>query len=292
MKLVTILTPTYNRANILGNLYKSLQEQLSYNFDWLIVDDGSADDTEQLASEFMKEEKFSVRYVKKVNGGKHTALNCGIREIETPLTIIVDSDDTLLPHAIQIIEEYYEKYKADESIGVLCFLKCKQDGELVVAFSQDEFVGSYVENRVKNSLPGDMAEVFYTETLKQYPFPEFEGERFLSEDVVWIPMALKYQSVFIRDAIYQCEYLEGGLTANDKPMKFASPLGSMMRGRVLMNRACGIKANIKGAIIYNCYRLDAKKPIPNSVRTENAWQKLLVCATYPLGILFNYKWKK
>ena len=99
-KIVTILTPTYNRGELLPRLYGSLLQQTQKNFEWLIVDDGSTDGTEKAISSWMMERSLSIRYIRKENGGKHTALNRGIREIETPLTFIVDSDDWLSKDAV------------------------------------------------------------------------------------------------------------------------------------------------------------------------------------------------
>lgn len=291
MELVTIITPTYNRGKELKRLYQSLINQESYNFRWLIIDDGSVDDTENIVKVFKENASFNVEYIKKQNQGKHTALNRGIKEIKTVLTFIVDSDDLLLPCAVRIIEDYYNKYKSNKKLGAFSFLRCKQDGTSIIQAPREEFVGSYLQCRIKDNLAGDMAEVFYTEVLKEFPFPEFEGEKFLSEDVVWIRVGKNYDYLFVNKAIYQCEYLEGGLTANDKPMKFASPLGSMMRGKMLMSKGCGYKANIKGAIIYNCYKCNVKVRIPQELKVEGLINNLLIILTYPLGILFNRKWR-
>ena len=94
--------------------------------------------------------------------------------------------------------------------------------------------------------------------------------------------------MFINEAIYQCEYLEGGLTANDKPMKFASPRGSKLRGKQLMSRECGMKANIKGAIIYDCYRLEVKGG--SNIELSTREKSLTTCLSI-LGKIYNNKWK-
>lgn len=286
MELVTVITPTYNRAYLLPNLFESLKQQ-ERNFKWLIVDDGSDDDTEEVVKGFKAD--FDIKYIKKANGGKHTALNVGIREIDTELTIIVDSDDMLLPGAIADIRQVHEKYRGNDKIGAYSFLRCYSNGKPVVPLDNDEFIDSYIRYRIKERRPGDMAEVFKTKVLKEYPFPEFAGERFLSEDVVWIEISKKYDFVFINKAIYRCEYLEGGLTANDKPMKFASPLGSMLRGKRLMSKECGLIANIRGAIIYNCYNLDS---VRGGVPAGEFREKLLIYVTKPLGWYYRRRWQK
>lgn len=288
MALITIITPTYNRSNLIDNLYISLEKQSNHDFEWLVVDDGSIDDTKKVIENIKNKSTFPVRYIYKENGGKHTALNIGIRTISTELTMIVDSDDILLPDAVSEISRIYKKYKDNQEIGAYSFLRCYSNGKAIVGLEQEEFTTSYIKYRIKENRPGDMAEVFRTEVLKQFPFPEFSGEKFLSEDVVWIQIGLQYKFVFINKPIYQCEYLEGGLTSNDKKIKFASPLGSMMRGKQLMNKECGIVANIKGAIIYNSYNIvsDCK------VRCDNMRQKMLVFLTKPAGMIFRKKWSK
>lgn len=283
--LLTILTPTYNRGHLLRNLYSSLLKQTNMNFEWMIVDDGSGDDTEAVVRNFLTQNPFKIIYLRKENGGKHTALNYGISRIETKLTIIVDSDDTLLPEAIKEIDIYYRKYGIKKKIATWSFLKCYSDGRPIVELEKKEFVANYIKYRIKGNRPGDMAEVFRTKVLKTYPFPEYPGEKFLSEDVVWIEIGKKYDCVYINKAIYQCEYLEGGLTANDKPMKFASPKGSMMRGKQLMSKECGFKSNVKGSIIYGCYKKICGDKLSLSTR-----EKLLCLLTKPLATFYFRKW--
>lgn len=289
--LVTILTPTYNRCDKLPALKKSLENQKNKNFEWLIVDDGSTDQTADWVEQIKKETDFPVRYIKKANGGKHTALNTGVKEINSELTMIVDSDDVLLPDAVGLIEKYYEKYKSKKEIGVFSYLRVFSNGNAIVPMEQDEQVASYIQYRIKENRPGDMAEVFFTKVLKGFPFPEFSGERFLSEDVVWIQIGLKYKYVFINQPVYQCEYLEGGLTDNDKRIKFASPVGSMMRGKMLMSPECGLKINIKGAIIWNCYQQEIASKLPKEVDLITLREKILVFGTKLVGRYYNKKWK-
>lgn len=290
MPFLTILTPTYNRRDRLPALFQSLQNQAYSNFEWLIVDDGSTDNTQEYIEGLRETAMFPVRYVKKQNGGKHTALNVGVRMTDTPLTIIVDSDDILLPNATELIAVYYQKYSGRKEIGAFTFLKCDQSGKPIVPLDQEEYVDSYIQCRIRENRPGDMAEVFYTSVLKECPFAEFEGERFLSEDVVWIQIGLKYYFVFINLAIYQCEYIVGGLTANDKLIKFASPLGSMLRGKMLMKKECGIKTRLKGAIIYNFYKTNTNGVLPKEVMLETFFDKAMVIATSVLGKYFYHKW--
>ena len=118
MKTVTIITPTYNRAELLKNLYQSLEQQNNKDFEWLIVDDGSTDCTQEVVEKIANKASFHIDYIWKENGGKHTALNVGIRTIHTELTMIVDSDDRLLPNAVDDICKTHRKYSNNGEIVV------------------------------------------------------------------------------------------------------------------------------------------------------------------------------
>ena len=199
MNNLTILTPTYNRASHLRKLYDSLTGQTDPDFEWLVVDDGSTDETQELLEELMQEHRLQMRVLRQENGGKHRALNRGIAQIETELTFLVDSDDYLPPEAVETIHRYHEKYyetfcksiavkdardiPENDSDVILCgysFLRCHADGRVNTAyFPEDEMIGTYRDVRINGNIGGDKAEVFYTEILKRYPFPTFEGEKHL-----------------------------------------------------------------------------------------------------------------
>ena len=177
MAIVTVITPTYNRANELKRLYESLVEQSDDDFEWLVIDDGSSDDTETEVNSYIGEGKINIKYVKKENGGKHTALNLGIQMIESPWTFIVDSDDYLKKDAVKILKE---KAKADDSPDIcgLAFLRESQNGKYLTnkLVEKDGYIDDFCHCRYGLGIKGDMAEVWKTEYLKQYPFPEFENE--------------------------------------------------------------------------------------------------------------------
>lgn len=291
---ITVLTPTFNRAHTLPILYKSLLGQTCNDFEWLVVDDGSVDNTESLILGYMEEGKLNIKYIKQENGGKHRALNSGISEINSALTIIVDSDDYLSADAIETIANYNEKHKDNKKIAGFSFLKAYPSTGSVIGdnYPQEEFEDNYIECRIKKDVKGDKAEVFYTDILKKYNFAEFENEKFLSEDVVWIEMAKSYDMVYINKPIYFCEYLEGGLSKSDKKIKFNSPLGSMYRGKQLMYEKMNVKTRIKGAIIYNCYKKEIKGELPDILKITRLKDKVLVALTKWLGNIYNRKWKK
>ena len=252
---ITVLTPTYNRGKYLEKLYNSLRSQTNKEFTWFIIDDGSVDNTKDLVDNWIKENKINIRYEYKTNGGKHKALNVALRQINTKMTFIVDSDDWLTEDAIDIIYKYYEKYKDNNDICGFSFLRKYSNGKINgKKYQNDEQIDNYINARINANILDDKAEIYYTEVLKEFPFPEFENEKFISEDVVWIPIAKKYNMVHINKAIYVGDYLEEGLTRADKKVKIKSPLGMMEHAKVLMIKECSFKSKCKGMLLYIIYR--------------------------------------
>lgn len=254
MSSVTILTPTYNRAAYLPRLYESLKAQTNRDFLWLVVDDGSEDDTQALLASYRRQD-VKIHYIRQENGGKHTALNRGIAEIRSELTFIVDSDDYLPENAVETILAYHEKYRETKGLCGYSFLRCHSDGRVNTAyFPSDELIGTYAEVRINGGIGGDKAEVFYTEILKKYPFPVFPGEKFMPEDAVWMQMSGPYRMVHINKNIYYCDYLEGGLTITGRRMKVHSPRGMVLRSRIYLNNpTICIKVKVKMMLLYQIY---------------------------------------
>lgn len=254
MKSITILTPTYNRAAYLPRLFESLKAQTNRDFLWLVVDDGSEDDTENLIASY-GQQGVELRYIRQENGGKHTALNRGIAEIQSELTFIVDSDDYLPENAVETVLAYHEKYRGTPGLCGYSFLRCHSDGRVNTAyFPSDELIGSYAQVRINGDIGGDKAEVFYTEILKKYPFPVFPGEKFMPEDAVWMQMSGPYQMVHMNKNIYYCDYLEGGLTNTGRRMKVHSPRGMILRSKVYLDDpAIRMKVKVKMMLLYQVY---------------------------------------
>lgn len=258
---LTVLTPTYNRADYLPRLYESLKAQTNQDFFWLVVDDGSEDETKELIESY-RDETAKVQYIEQKNAGKHTALNRGIGEITTELTFIVDSDDYLPKNAVETILRYHEKYADTPNLCGYSFLRCHADGRVNTAyFPSEELIDTYAEVRINGGIGGDKAEVFYTQILKQYPFPVFSGEKFLPEDVVWMRMSGPYQMVHINENVYICDYLEGGLTNTGKRMKIHSPRGMTLRAKIYLNDpvVCS-KVKLKMMLLYQIYGRFARIP--------------------------------
>ncbi|MCL2413891.1 MAG: glycosyltransferase family 2 protein [Bacteroidales bacterium] len=249
----TVFTPTFNRAYTLNQLYKSLIEQSDKNFEWLIVDDGSTDDTELLVEQFLSERQLSIRYLKQKNGGKQRAINRGVLEAKGELFFNVDSDDFLTFDAIEKIHSIWKNFADDPNLGGLCFRKkSHRTGEIIgPKFPYQSFVASSLDVAFKYGVGGDKAEIFVTKKLKEYPFPVPKNEKFVPEGYIWNKLSRKYPLLFVDDPVYMCDYLGDGYTSNIKGVFRRNPKGVAMYYKdILKYKEVPLKEKLKALIRY------------------------------------------
>lgn len=257
MSLISILTPTYNRGKLLLPLYESLKNLTFEDFEWLIVDDGSEDDTEQYALSWIahniQNAEFPIRYIKKSNGGKHTAINRGVREANGELILILDSDDTLPADSLATIAQYYEQCKGYKDCAGVCGLMAHHDGQLIgTGFPKEPMYESALQFRYaeKGNVTGDLLEVYKTSVMREFPFPEIENEKFCPESLVWNRIANKYKLFCFNKVIYYRDYLEGGLTSKIVRIRMNSPIASSMTYAEMLDYNISLKWKIRSAINY------------------------------------------
>ena len=207
--MITVLTPTFNRSDLLKRLFVSLTKQTEQKFEWLIVDDGSTDSTENVVNEFTENCSFTIRYVYKENGGKHSALNVGFDGADGDWIFIVDSDDWLKDDCIETIKSLIES--VDDSTGSISMLRTFDDGQ-IIGEEFPAFLENYLD-RIHHNVVGDKGDVFRKSALSNFHFPVFSGENFLAESPLFIWMGLNFKTYFINYPGYICEYQEGGLSA-------------------------------------------------------------------------------
>lgn len=296
MNVLAILTPAYNRAELLKRTYKSLTDQTNKNFVWYIVDDGSSDNTEQIVKDFIKENKnkkdFEIVYTKKENGGKHTALNVGIKQIKEDYVIILDSDDYLTNDAVETIIKDAPLIDNREDICGFGYLKLTTDGKSVgKIYTGDGIVDTFINQRHNNKTYGDKAEVFKTEILKQFPFPEFENEKFVSEATVWCVMSGKYKMMFFNKGIYVCEYQEGGLSDGVHKRLFKNPKGASACYKQMSTKDFCFKLRVKYTIAYIVYSLEAGMSL-KEMKENHPYNKFLISLLYIPSKIYHKKLKR
>lgn len=223
---ITLFTPTYNRAYILDTLYRSIQRQTFRDFEWLIVDDGSSDNTVGLIQKWMADgNDFPIRYYRQENGGKCRAINKGLDLAEGELFFTVDSDDYLTDDALEKVLQWEEELPNDRKY-------CGFAGNLGTTPNKTTnriFEKAYVDGTALDRygiVDGERAMVFYTNIHRNYPYPVFEGENFMTEAITWNRMAHDgYKMRFYNDIIWVFEYKEDGLTKAGSSIFLKNPRG-------------------------------------------------------------------
>ena len=288
---ITVLTPTYNRANQLKNLYSSLIMQKNLNFQWIIVDDGSTDDTRIVVQEFQKNASFPIKYIYQSNKGKHCALNKGISHINTEYTFIVDSDDILTHNAIETFYHDEKKINGRDDICGIGYLRGYSDNDVIGdKYPCDYEIADYITIRVNQGVSGDKAEIWKTYDLKNCPFPEITNEIFFGEGYVWFKLALKKKTLFINKIIYITEYLEGGLSKSGRALRIKCPVGGMMNAEIMMHKPFNLANRFKGTMLYIAYAKFAKKKFKDILNDTK--ECFLVFLGYFPGFLLFFIWKK
>ncbi len=287
MKTVTVLTPTYNRVNYLDKVYKSLCAQTNKEFEWIIIDDGSDDCTEELVLSWIEESDFTIVYKKKKNGGKHTALNMGFDIANSKYLIILDSDDTLTEDAVETIIKTWKIHENYHKIGCVVFLKLFSDRSVV---GEKFLIDGEITTLFKQRMIGDKAETFRTSILKKYKFPVIPGEKFIGESVVWCNIAKKYKYAFYNKGIYVCEYLEDGLTKSGRALRIKNPKGGMLVNNMKMSCPISKKNKIKSVILYGTYACFSDESTVKCLINSN--KSFFSFLLFPISYMIYIKWRK
>lgn len=225
----TVLTPSYNRGDLLWGLFQSLQRQTFHDFEWVIVDDGSTDNTDQVVAQMRNTEHFfPIIYKKTPNGGKHRAWNRGLELASGEMIFGCDSDDYLTDDALEKADHIEKTIPPEERIHFagICGLKGFKNRTMV----GDTFPGDYMDmtylERIHNNVKGDKTEIFYTSVWKKYKYFEFENEKFITEATSLMRMAeddLKIR--FFNCIVKIIEYRPDGLTASSRSLFDQNPQG-------------------------------------------------------------------
>ncbi|MEG1616799.1 MAG: glycosyltransferase family A protein [Bacteroidales bacterium] len=286
--MISILTATYNRAHLLPRLYESLLNQSDQNFEWIIVDDGSTDNTQEVVSKFMMEGLFSIRSIYRHNGGKHRAINCSVKEAKGELCFIVDSDDILCGNAIELIHNYWNTIPDHHLFAGVVGLKAYFDSRIIGSSSDkiphilDTDMLSY---RTRYRVKGDRAEIFRTEVLKEYTFPEIEGEFFCPEALVWNRISQKYKMRYFNETIYLCEYLPDGLTAKIIKLRCENTVASLSYYKELSTYDIPLTEQLKAYINYWRFAFSSKRDIGSLLKEISPYSLFM----FPFGYYMHLK---
>lgn len=227
MKILTVFTPAYNRAYCLDRLYKSLCEQTCKDFIWLIVDDGSIDNTRQLVESWITENTIEIRYFYKINGGMHTAHNLAYQLIDTEINTCIDSDDYMPLDAVASIIECWNGVKNDHTVAGIVGLDEDPSGNLIgtrlpVDGTRSKLGALYNKHKVS----GDKKLVYRSCITRVYPaYPEYSDEKLVPLGRLYILIDRDYSIVCFNKVWVTVDYQLNGSSNTIFSQYFQSPKG-------------------------------------------------------------------
>lgn len=231
---ITVFTPAYNRAHTLPRTYESLKKQSNKSFKWLIIDDGSIDNTKELVNQWLMEDVgFEIKYIYKENGGMHTAHNVAYQNIDTELNVCIDSDDCLADDAINKILKKWESVDQKKYAGLIG-LDYTLDGKLIGNdlgdLEETTLTGYYASGG-----SGDKKLVYRTDVINQYPeYPVFEGEKYVALAYKYRLIDQDYKLAVLNECLCNVEYQEDGSSATMWKQYMKNPKGFAFWRKICM----------------------------------------------------------
>lgn len=290
---ITVFTPSYNRAYTITKLYRSLLKQSYKNFEWIVVDDGSTDNTQELIQKFIQERLIKITYYKQKNGGKHRAINKGLDFAKGELFFIVDSDDYLTENALEVVWKGWNDIDNKKEFCGISGLKGFSTSQIVGNSHRDYILDcSILDYRYKYEIRGDKAEVFVTDILKENKFPEIDGENFISESIVWNCLGNKYLMRWINEIIYICNYLDDGLSSKITPLRIKNIKGTLMLYKLNLEYDLPFKYKFKNCINYYRFLFHSNFSRKDHLLAINFLNLLGVVGGFIMYIIDSYKLKR
>ncbi len=289
MRILTIFTPSYNRAHTITRTYNSLLRQTCKDFEWLVIDDGSTDNTQCLVEGWIKDNKIPIRYFKKENGGLYTGYNTAYANIDTELNVCIDSDDFMPDNAVEIIVSHWKKYGGERYAG-MTGLDFTLEGEPIGGYFPNDLKEGYlIDYRRKYQHHGDTKQVMRTDIMKKVaPLTGFSGEKNFNPIYLLMQADQMLPSLFINHNLCFVDYQIGADSMSsaifhqyvDSPKSFAK-----MRMLEMVLKRNTLRNIIRVCIHYNASTIIAK----DKEWLKKSPRKFLTVATRPFGyILASY----
>ena len=286
MEKLTVITPTYNRSEKLKEVFESLNKQTINDFIWLIIDDGSTDNTKETVDEFNKIKKFHIEYYYKDNGGKASALNVALDKVKTDYCCCLDSDDTFTPTAIETALKELETEKDNDNCCGVVALRTSKEG-IPLGNKQIPSKYQYISiGELYTILDKTELICFYKyKFIKDIKFPTIKGEKFISPTWFQYKATEKRKFKVSNGQFCICEYLDDGLTKNKKSVILKNPKGYTLVKRESLKNSKNIKKTIKHAIMYDYGSLLSK----NKEFIKESPKKVATIISLPFALIILLK---
>lgn len=285
MNTLTIFTPAYNRAHTIGRTYESLCRQTCKDFEWLVIDDGSSDNTRALVEGWIKEDKIPIRYIYQQNQGMHGAHNTAYRNITTELNTCIDSDDYMPDDAVEKIVTFWKRHGSDRYAGIIG-LDQTEDGKIIGTELPADRNATTLCGFYARGGRGDKKLVYRTEVIRQYPeYPLFEGEKYVSLGYKYLLIDQDYELLALNEPLVTVEYQADGSSRNMYKQYWNNPQGFVFIRKVDMQLIPSWKRKFISCIHYVSSSLRAEN---RKFIQESPLPFLTVLAVLPGYLLYKY----
>lgn len=284
MPTLTVFTPAYNRAHTLERTYGSLRRQKCKDFLWLIIDDGSTDETSALVKGWQQEvQGFEIRYIYKENGGMHTAHNAAYENIDTELNVCIDSDDMLAEDAVEKIVNKWEKIKNLGYAGMIG-LDADFEGNIIGKGFPEDMEATTLTGYYSQGGTGDKKLVYRTDIIKKYPpYPVFEGEKYVALAYKYRLIDQEYQLAVLDEILCNVEYQADGSSNTMFQQYIKNP-----KGFAFWRKVCMQYPESKKRMFVDCIHYVSSSQIArNKSYIQESPKKLLTVLCIPLGWLLT-----
>ena len=285
MKKLTVFTPTFNRAYCLHQVYESLIIQKNKDFLWLIIDDGSSDNTREKIKTWHNENLMEIQYIYQENRGMHSTYNTAYENCHTELIVCIDSDDFLGENAIEKIISFWQK-KGSEKFAGLVGLDADFKNKIIGKKFPENLKSSTLEDLYqKYKIPGDKKLVYRTDVVRKYPkYPSFEGENFVPHGTLFVQIDKDYELLLLNEILVNVQYQTDGSSLNIFKQYIRYPKGFRYSRLIEMRHSSYLKVRFKAAIHY----VSSSIQLGEHNFFKNNPYKLLTFIAIPFGILLNF----
>ena len=282
---LTVFTPAYNRAHTLPRTYESLLKQNNKDFIWLIIDDGSSDNTEELVREWQSRENgFEIEYIKKENGGMHTAHNTAYENIHTELNVCIDSDDCMADNAVEKILSKWARVRNKGYAGIIA-LDTDFEGNVIGKGFEADIRETTVSGYYALGGAGDKKLIYRTDVINQYPpYPVFEGEKYVSLAYKYRLIDQDYRMAVLDEVVCNVEYQPDGSTNNMFKQYLNNPKGFAFWRTIRMK----YPDSKKRLLIDNIHYVSSSILARNKAFIKESPTKFLTVLTIPFGIVLTF----
>jgi glycosyltransferase involved in cell wall biosynthesis len=290
--MFSIITSTHNRGHLLPQLFESLLQQDFNDMEWIIVDDGSNDDTPTRVKGFRDQADFPVVYVRQEDAGKRVADQSGLAISRGELATCVDDDDFFLPRVLAGVQEDWLAVRGDSRIAGMSYICVDRDRHIIGReFPSNVFVSTHIECRINKHIWGDKIEFTRPAIHMQFLAPGAPGERFASETVTWIRISEHFKTAYHNRPVLVKDYLDHGTSDNWRALNFRAPIGMASYYKAHLNKSVRLSIRLKYRVAYIAQMKILGHSSADQV-TESLPERFLYWLCYVPGMLCSAYWRR